>query len=178
MSDGLDWNTRLVQEKFQRWMADYLSDAGVPYARLSLELLFLLPETFMKNYKQLFAESLGPVDSGADARGKAAVRTGATGRAKGKATGGTGKRYKNLPLSIRNEDALEFKQRIDKRLRSMGREIAQELDEMSAARRLGIERKVETGETSDTARCPNCGKFAAQSWNWCPICGSKIGSED
>lgn len=175
---GLDWNTRLVNERFTRWQADYLADAGVPYSRLALELLFLIPEGFAKSYKQLFESSLGPVDSGADARGKAAERTGATGRAKGKAGGDTGKRWKNLPLTIRDEDALELKQRIDKKLRTMAREIIQELDEIAAAKALGIKRKIETGEKTETGRCRSCGKFSAAAWNWCPNCGTGLNGDD
>ena len=126
----------VVENEVRRRYADLLASAGVDSGRLSLEVLYLLPEEFVREYVELFWEALRediPSAGGGDNVIKKAgevkrnkkVRTGERdeqGRVREVAVPGSnrgaqggGKKYKTHWL-IKSEVALEVKRRVDRKL--------------------------------------------------------------
>lgn len=136
-----------VEAEVRRRYADLLASAGVNSGRLSLEVLYLLPEEFVREYIELFWEALredistgksggeNPIKKQGEFRKGKLKRDRETGElTPGSARGaqGGGKKYRNHWL-IRSEFALEVKQRVDRKLvRMIGitrRDVKRELQE-------------------------------------------------
>lgn len=161
-------------EKIRTRLAEIMSSAGLGYNQISLEILYLLPAEFVNRYIWLWEKALGPAGSG-DARGqqlardanlgRAQTKTAAKGNKIGAGAGGQGKKFKRIGMSIRDERALELKSRIDRRLRSIARDIRNfELDDRDSS--WLSEKK--------TAQCASCGRIMDESWVHCPYDGSLI----
>lgn len=129
-----------IEREVRRRVAEALAELGVLPGgigshsvdvrdRISHEILYLLPEEFVREYVRLYNMALEH-DRGT-AMGKMGkdegrqVRTGArsssgNGRVAGKmyrqGAQVTGKRYMNLPISVRSEKALNAKQALDRKL--------------------------------------------------------------
>lgn len=157
--------------QLRKRLAELMASAGLGYNSISLEVLYLLPEEFIGRYIWLWEKGLGPAGSG-DAAGRQAARDGHLGRAQTKTasrgdkiTGAssTGKKWKRMGLAVRDEKALELKDRIDRKLRGIGRDIrAFELENMEGKGGLGKE----------TAQCSRCARFGELNWKYCPFDGS------
>jgi hypothetical protein len=164
MGDGKDIDRRVA-----RRLTEIFAAAGMKSNRAALELLYLLPDSFLSAYEEVFDRALkldGSSATGAlkDAAelGKAKGGTSATTGKKTQLSGGAGKKYK-LYWTVKNDAALELKHSLDKKLRRLAREIRQDLadsDVMAAG-----------GKVEGKCRCGRCGQIMNRDWNFCPGCG-------
>jgi len=147
-----------LDDKLRTRLAEIRAAAGVPHAQISLEVLYFLPEGFLKQYQELFTKALKS-DGGEDARNRSQAEAGTVGKATGNHFGGSPRRYKKA-FVVLDERALDIKTQIDKRLRMIGREI-----------RAGLAGELVEAETM---RCGQCGTFVQGRWKYCPIDGSSL----
>lgn len=110
---------------------DLMASAGLTSDRMALELMYWLPTRFRDIYERLYLEALSGHDGGTGNRGQVAARDSALGKATNTGTGKQlkGRRYKKY-WTIQDEAVLALKERVDKRLRAMAREIEFELEEL------------------------------------------------
>jgi hypothetical protein len=143
-------------DKVRTRLAEIRASAGVPHAQVSLDVLYFLPEKFLRAYETMFTKALRS-DGGEDQRARAQAEAGQVGKASGGSGGG--RRYKKT-FVVLDEKALDLKGQIDKRLRMIGREVETVLagGEVDRAER----------------RCPSCGTFVQARWNFCPLEGVRI----
>lgn len=155
---------RMAQSRF----TDLMASAGVSYTRMSQEILWFLPDNFVTEYSTLFHKAFGGKDDGGvNARGQSAAESGSL--QKGKAAAKTnGKKYKKHWV-IADEHAMRLKERIDKRLRAMARDIVEELEAAHAG-----EAGAASGKVDERSGCAGCGRFSQVGWKFCPSCGSSI----
>lgn len=151
-------------------LADALAAAGWDGDRIATELLMFIPGRFRDAYSNLFHAALS-ADAGTDGRGRSAEETGRLGRALGRPTSGQqihkksggGKRYRTH-WHVGDERALKLKDKIDKRLRALARDIETGLDDLA-----GVEAD---GRVRPT--CAGCGQFLGADWRFCPGCGTSV----
>lgn len=153
----------LAEKRFTEMMAS----AGVGYNQMAKELLYFLPKQFLEAYEQLWYRGFAGKDdggAGAGGPGRIADEAARVGKASGKGLQGLGgakrKTYKKYWV-IADEQALELKDRMDKRLRSMAREIKDLL--------IGLDAEENGGKVD---RCASCGRILQVGWNHCPFDGS------
>ena len=179
-----------TNEDYRHRLAELLSSAGVGYSQVSLEVLYMLPREFLEKYVELWYMALGPtVKSSMSGNqrdgdlGKAKNDTRSKGVVPGAGAGGGGKRTRGA-FSIADEIAFQLKDRIDKRLRGIARELRLALADIEARKntpyRTNTAEKTNTPErtaskTNTPERtCPKCGRFGATGWGFCPIDGSHL----
>jgi len=199
----------LAERKARTMFTDLMASAGLGNHRIAKEVIYFMPQVLLDVYEELWYMGTGGKDGGGTgARGAAQSEAGALGKAgtdnKGsyrtnsgqKGTmyvsgGGSSKRrkYKKYWV-IADEDALDIKDRADKRLRGLARDLRAELDELKMLRKLGPERlaeaqkgrRVKEGETGREVeragtrigwRC-SCGKLMRADWEHCPYDGRLI----
>lgn len=155
---------KMAEKRFTEMMAS----AGVSHGRMALELLFFVPDSFRDAYAQLFYKAFaGKDDGGTGARGAATAEAAAVGKASGKGLQGLGgakrKSFKRYWV-VADDHALELKERIDKRLRAMARDIMEELE-------MG-ERSNQVRERGN--RCDECGRLLQAGWKYCPNDGAGV----
>lgn len=149
-------------------ITDLASSGGLNTGRAAIELLFLLPSSFVDAYQRLFwtafadeAESRGGGSKNdRDSVGKAKGKTKSgivTGSETNLQVSGSGKRYRRLGLMIRNEGALGRKIWVDQKLDGMVQDILKSL----------------RGEKLNTRQCGGVGCKRMMDWKWrfCPSCG-------
>jgi len=146
-------------DKLRSRLAEIRASAGVPHSQISMEVLYFLPEMFLKQYQAMFMQALKS-DGGEDARNKAQADTGEVGKATGGRTGGQGRRYKKS-FVVLDERALELKTTIDKRLRAVARDIRASL----AGEDVVNQRR--------QSQCTRCGTFLQSQWRYCPLDGAE-----
>lgn len=147
------------------------------------ELVRYLPQAFRDAYEALCVESL---NDGMPQLGHQAARSAELGRAAGnpvgqarvnssqvtsmgRKTGGPEKVLGKTSKTMKNEVAFRFKQKVDKRLRGLAREILSLLD----GNRDTIVRMAATRIC--TGRCKKIGEY---SWSFCPSCGGPMRDPD
>lgn len=113
---------RMAESRF----TDMMASAGVGTDSMALEVLYWMPRDFQDAYQEVYMGALKDTDGGAGGKGKTADAMGKLGKAAAAKT--TGKKYKKYWV-IQDEELLELKTRIDKRLRGLAREIRGELDQ-------------------------------------------------
>lgn len=145
-------------ERLRSRLAEIRASAGVPHAQVSMEVLYFLPEMFLKQYQAMFSQALKS-DGGEDARNRAQAQVGEVGKATGGRSGGAGRRYKKSFIVL-DEKALELKTTMDKRLRAIARDIRSGLSGEDVVN----QRKV--------SQCIRCGTFLQSSWRFCPLDGT------
>lgn len=164
-------------------LRDLHGSAGLPQGRLSLEVLYLLPDSFVDAYVKLFWEALAEVGSGGAGKGSGEANVVASGvsserRGHGGKDGhgslqsrGGGKKYKNTWL-LRNEKALKAKDSIDHVLV----QLAQEIDGELRASRKGGKPSDKGSKVQEAKRCgaSGCGRFNGAKSNFCSNCGSAL----
>lgn len=151
----------ILDDKVRTRLAEIRASAGVPHAQVSMEVLYFLPEKFLNAYADMFTRALKS-DGGEDARARSQAEAGAVGKAPGGSTGAAGRRYKKT-FVVLDERALDLKTQIDKRLRTIGREV---------------ETALAGGQTEKAdARCPSCGTFVQARWKFCPMEGARLTTE-
>lgn len=169
------WIRREVEKRFGEMMAA----GGVDTRRAALQVLYYLPDGFVENYEQLFDRALKiagettPAGDSAGALGKAPSGTSGSKGNKTQLRGGQGKKYKVI-WTVLDDDLLDFKHRVDKRLRALGREIQTEL--------MGLGNGgVSDGEGSEKRilgkYCPGKGcsrRLKNEEWRFCQNCGTEL----
>jgi len=189
--DSADRRNAQVDAIVRSRLAQIMSAAGVPHSQASQELLFMLPPEFARAYEQLFDAALKLDNGSHTGQGERAGEVG-KGPADG-ALGGTlkglrirsdvnagsaprvsggGKKYKNV-WTVKDQRALDLKNRTDKRLRGIAREIAEEVS--SSGRDLGVGSDSIGGNATITRRCTGCGRAMATEWSFCAFDGTALG---
>src|SRR5436190_19055346 len=155
-----------------------LSASGMlPQNRISLEVLYLLPQDFIEQYTTLFFEALREDAKGTDLEARAGEmtqttrsgaekvkvrvsdrRAGEGAVARGAQGEGT-KRYRNAWV-IRNEKALKLKGDIDGKLRDVTEDIIE-----------GLKPDSRLAGTGRRCKGAGCGRFLKNEWRYCPSCG-------
>lgn len=151
----------------------------------------MLPREFLDKYTQLWYLALGPTVrssmSGNERDGDLGIAKTQT-RVKGEVPGaearGSGKRTRGA-FTIKNELAFQLKDRLDKKLRRIGRELRIELADIEARLNTaynlsaGIGTGGDTqansdthGETRGNPACTKCGRFGVRGWRFCPHDGN------
>lgn len=155
-----------AEQMASRMFADLMSSAGVGSYRIGQELMWMIPRAFLDAYEELFTRAFGSRDDGgANLRGQAAASSGVL--QKGKTAAKTnGKRYKKHWV-IADENAMRLREKVDKRLRALAREIHEGLVEEDGGSR---------GNNARQRVCKRCGRMAAIDWVFCPQDGSRIDS--
>lgn len=156
----------------EKMFTDMMASGGVDHRRMAQELLFFLPRGFCDAYEQLWYRGVAAkgTDGGSDERGRSNLAKAELGRAQGGGKGGAGKRRSHKKYwVIADERALEIKDRVDKRLRGIAREIQQELKEIDDERNGG-----KAGEGKSARMCGECGRLVGEGWKYCPYDGSSI----
>lgn len=170
---------RWVKAQAERMFAEMMASAGVDTRRAALQVLYYLPDGFVENYEQLFDRALkiaGETTNTGDSTGDLGKAPSGTSGSKGNKTqlrGGQGKKYKVI-WTVLDDDLLDFKHRVDKRLRALGREIHAEL--------LGVGNggvsEDGTGEKRILGKyCPGKGcsrRLKNEEWRFCQNCGSEL----
>ena len=176
----------------RRSLAYELADKGMlNQQKLGMEILFLLPDDFVQFYAELFHRALR-LDDQSVMHG----RSGGLERAKGETSmvlgsdtrlqaGGSGKKWKNTPMSISSVTALDVKDAVDKGLRDLihdgksmlrKREESQGLEGEKGQNRTsrchGMIRVLDG--TGALIRTNTCGRFVKGSWRYCPSCGTEL----
>lgn len=185
-------NRALAEQMARDRFADMMASAGVPHSQISLQVLYYLPPAFVAAYERVWRASLRGDDSGVGERGKQNEATGVLGKAKGSGRqlkGAGGKRRYKRHWTVRNEDALALKEKIDKRLRDIAREMELELgiidDTIRESNELGsrlrekaeARRIAEGGShkvTNRKVRCEVCGRYCSDGWVYCAWCGLEL----
>lgn len=175
--------TPAERDRLDRALAEILSAAGVVSSRIATEVLFLLPGAFLDVYEEAFDLALkapivapGEGQAQAGALGKA---PGMTNAVRGTVSGvsGGGKKYKRIWV-IKDEDVLNLKERVDKKLRALGREMRDSLDQIERMKKAeaghGRDAVKETQETG--TRCRQCGRLQSFEHNYCSHCGRRTPS--
>jgi hypothetical protein len=142
-------------------LAELSSSGGIPYGRLSMEALFLMPRAFVEIYADIFHRALregigreaGPTDENVVRRIDSKYR----GKRIGAGGGGQGggKKYRTY-WSVKNENVLAAKEQLDRDLMRAAQD---------ALRNSG----------KGAVRCSGtkCRKFLKESWQFCPHCGTR-----
>lgn len=163
----------LAEQKF----IDMMAAAGVHTDRMALEVMYWLPDSFLDLYQELYMRGLRGTDGGTGDRGKAADETGALGKAPRKTTGSGGKKFKKYWV-VADEQALDLKSKIDKRLRALTRDVRDQLVELDFHRARGDKESAQAVVGVNRKRkirtCADCGIIVALLWNYCPKCGCNL----
>lgn len=148
-------------KKLRARLAEVLSSAGVDDKRVAVEVLYLLPEEFVRGYTDLFHRALATGEDGTGEKNDAKAELGkARGKAARNTLGGT-----RGVWQIRNDRALGEKQRIDRQLRKLARQMR---DGANAG--TGKEQVARCGEFLAEEKT-GCGKWVEKGWKFCPACG-------
>lgn len=180
----------------QSMYAGFLAGAGVGYNQIAKEVLFFLPRDFLDIYEEVWhAGVAGKDDGGTGARGAAQAETGRVGKAATRnvpggmqiSSGGAKRKGYKKYWVIADEEALELKDRLDKRLRGLAREARAELADIRSRRerasREGLAGEAEAsgsanGSTAmDRSRCSECGRLIGAGWKFCPNDGQEVESK-
>lgn len=147
-----------LDDRLRSRLAEIRAAAGVPHAQISLEVLYFLPKGFLDAYADLFTRAV-KADGGEGARNSSQQDQGALEKATGRGAKTNQRRYKKT-FVVLDEQALNYKSLIDKRLRTLAAHIKSNLE----------------GEIQVTERqCNSCRMFLKDSWQFCPSCGRRQG---
>jgi hypothetical protein len=178
-----------IEGEVRRRLTEAAAAGGVPHSRASLEVLYLLPDSFLRVWIELFDAALklpssptggtvrqgelGKANSGDALRGThKGLRTDSSANA-GSAPHLGGGAEKKGPggWHVKNTRALEIKGRMDKRLRSLARDIRREL---AGVEDDGRDENGRQRAVAEVLQCSGCGRIADRAWNWCPHCGGRF----
>jgi hypothetical protein len=195
---GKEMTLRHAQAMAEARYVELMAAAGVSERRIALEVLYMLPRQLVEVYGEVFEQAFGGKDDGGTgARGRAeeeSARVGVAGApaseqgrvrsdqermGRGARSGG-GKRFKRHWI-IADEAALEIKDRADKRLRALARDMAAEMAELVAEQssRVGSGRRAPSAPLTRFRRCEGqgCGLIMAPLWKWCAHCGHQVAAQ-
>lgn len=160
-----------VEEEVRRRVTNAAAAAGVDRGRIELEIVWMLPPEFVRGYREIFSRALADPISPQSDGGKDEGRVKAAGkpadalkaRSMGGAAGG-GKRYVRGAWPIRDEVALEMKNRLDRKILAALRQTLDTL--VQSNRSLGA---AHDGAQTVPRRCDDCGQFLKTEWLRCPF---------
>lgn len=161
--DGLDYRLR-------RRLAEVLSSAGVDEGRVAVEILYLLPQEFVRGYEDLFHRALTTGEEGRGERDDQKAELGRGRKAAAKAPKKTGRGI----WVVRNDRALGEKERVDRALRKLARGMKDAGGAgvgKDAVRKCGEARAERKTPIEDVQEGRSCGKWLEAGWKWCPFCG-------
>lgn len=167
-------------------LRELMESGGLPESQLGLEVLFLLPDSFVKFYQDLFHRALiGAGSSAISGRGGGIDKArGNTGMVLGSDTRlqsqGTGKRWKNPSNNLGSDTAMKVKERIDRELEALVHDGTDALKKKATGPTGG-----KSGDTPIHSQCrgtvegrngerKGCGKFLKRGWKFCPACGTPV----
>jgi hypothetical protein len=161
-----------INDEVRRRMTEIAVSAGIDRGRLSVEVLFLLPPQFVRQYQHIFDQALdSPIKPQTDG-GKDEGRIKAKGkprddmRARSMGPAKKSKRSVSGYWPIRDEDAVKIKDLLDRRLVRAVNQAVEDLASMRAARREGTTQP--SRSSVGQPQCPACGKFMKEDWVRCP----------
>lgn len=163
-SKDMDAVDRAVQQRVTTAMAA----AGLPQSRIDLEVLYMLPQTFLRAYQRLFIEALGdaretlPGNSQDAALGK--PKSISRYRGEMPAPHGGGKRFRTNWV-IKSEQAFDAKKSIDRRLERLAGVIAETMGSRDA---------VMLQCSSCLLRLEDAQAMLPIKMRFCPRCGVKL----
>jgi hypothetical protein len=158
------------EERYKLISALRTSGLGLDAFAVSVEVLKYLPESFVLQYELLWLRAYGAAGGAGERRadpdaavvGTRRVTRTSTGQTETRGGAHAGHRAPGVgtKVTVRDEVALRAKQRVDRKLRALARE-------MSAASGGGVER-------AGVRRCtrPACRRWAEESWTHCPWDGA------
>lgn len=164
---------------------ELLASGALVESQAGLQVLFMLPASFVRAYAGLFERALR--EAGGAVSGKGIEHDRGSGRAPGKqgmalgsetalqAQGG-GKKWKEpqLPISTELQD---FKTAMDRELLELSGRIATRL-ERRGAKSSGAKSAGSGAESRSEGICPGvgCKRFTKSNWKFCPNCGTQLRS--
>lgn len=162
-----------IEREVQKRLTARLVAAGVRQGEISLQVLFMLPPEFVREYERLFYASLTedstakPGAGGREGGQPKAVPSKLRGTAGSMhARDGGGKRYRTY-WSIKNEEALKRKGSIDRKLLRLVRDMR--------------EMREDTTAIDPAAQCPHCSgslkdalMVLGATMRFCPLCGKGV----
>ena len=143
-----------IEHIVRQRLAEALSNAGVGYNRISLEVLYLLPPQFLEAYVELYLRALKDASGGGFGDENAIPVKRTKQYQIGVASNNSGKKYREH-WQIRDEEAFARKKRIDRKLLKLTGEM-----------RTGTKDQEE-----EKARCDGCGRWVSVRWRYCAWCG-------
>ena len=159
-----------IEEAVRQRLTNAAAAAGVDRGRIELEIVWMLPPEFIRLYRELFSRALAdPVspqsDGGKDqGRIKASGKPGDAMKARSMGGASGGKRFVKGAWPIRDERALEMKNRLDRKILAAIRETWDTL--VQSDRDVGAAR---LASQTVPRRCADCGLFQRNEWLRCPF---------
>lgn len=159
----------MTELKDKKRLADALAGAGLDTRRVAMEVLYLLPTEFIRTYEAIFHEAISLGDEGS---GTKADRDAELGRAKGSGAHSSVHSRKNSVFPVKDLEAFQQKEWIDRKLRSLTRQIKKGagLPGLAPGLKCGW-RVTEEGKLVRRERVKGCGKYLEEAWKFCPSCG-------
>lgn len=169
----------------KRRLADVLSSSGVDSRRVAVELLYLLPESFVVAYTEMFhrAYALGDEGKGAAEAEKAALGKWDKGKGKpGRGGSGGGGGGGRSVFPTRDAGAALQKAWVDRSLRKLARAMLmgegagaelnrQRCGKFKEGKSLVNEGEIESEKEKEEGK--GCGKWIEEGWEFCPRCGRR-----
>lgn len=178
-----------IDEKARLQLSELLRSRGIDSGRVSIEVLFLLPPEFVREYRELYERALkdgvegaggagtGNIDGGRvtdekagrernKSKGKRAGHGSRT-DGRGDAKGGSKARYKTY-WQVKDEDALALKNKVDRELKGLIGRIARSLKDGSCADSRKNGSAPEKSPKPTQTSCDICGRRFARGWVSCP----------
>lgn len=159
-------------------LRELVSSGGVGIESVGTQVLYMLPDTFIRFYEQLFTTALR-VDGGAvSGRGGIGKAKGASGTVLGSEVGaqakGGGKKWKEPKQVIGSETALKLKGHIDRELTRMAFDGTQELTRGRRGEGSGKSKRCSGKISKYDGTNGECGMFLSPKWKFCPRCGNVV----
>lgn len=153
-----------AEKMAEKRFTDLMASVGLTSDRMALELMYWLPSNFRDAYERLYLEALTGHDGGTNNRGQTAGRDSALGKATNTGTGKQlkGRKYKKY-WTVQDEEVLELKEKIDKRLRELARDVEFLLSEIEAKR---MKTGTKTGTKAGTAIGAGAGRRSTRKPEW------------
>lgn len=162
---------------------ELVESGGLPESRVGLEVLFMLPSSFVNFYSDLFGRALR-VDDGSVMHGRSGgleKAAGAKGMMLGSEVGtqakGGGKKWKNTPMAIGNEQALKVKEKVDAGLQALIQDCQPNLTKGPGAVEALQCTGTLAGQVGLNGEVKKCRQFLKASWKYCPACGTARGQK-
>ena len=149
---------------------ELLESGGLPDSRLGLEILFLLPDWFVEYYQEVYHRAL-KVDDQSVMHGRLGgldKAKGAEGLVLGSEVGaqakGSGKRWKNRPISVKSEKWLKIKEQLDHALVEAVQDSRRAVRAHGQGLGQGLRRQCQ-------GKLMRAGRWVGkESWDFCPSC--------
>lgn len=170
-----------IEREVRRRVSDALAEAGVGGLggdRVAIEVLYMLPPEFVRTYRQLFDMALEwSPKSGSGIRDEASATRASGGDKRDPTNSRTirgaqdsgGKRWRQMPWTVRSEAASEAKSRLDRRLVEAAQSAVRELKKSGDGH--GSELRADGSRKGPKTypKCLECGRGQASGWVRCPF---------